>query len=324
LSEGAEAIEEVYEDFISTQFSSIPRNRYVYKSSDIREKLSLSSPYRFINVLGDLYSSLLDIDSLSIVILYTTFNTQKLPHVTYYGHKRTPQRTIKTINFLDNLQQYYCYVCAWKVLKEWQYRCCDVLLDAFEGEITNSWDELTHHHNVNIYFGGDQCNPLIASADIITRFVDELLAFKRLKLESSDIMTALNGYKAVGEKVKVYYIGHTDLPNIVPAINRSVDKHVYYKKPSVFLLPEGVVKKEKAWVEKSPVYDRLLNFASKIGGGFKRIDGFQDHVYLNQRPNSFLVYQGENGQREAEYLKEVLAYPVKIISIRDIDNGELG
>jgi len=256
------------------------------------------------------------------VILYTTFNTQKLPHVTYYGHKRTPQQTIKTINFLDDLQQYYCYVCAWKILKEWQFRNCNVLLDSFQGQVTNSWDELTHHHDVNIYFEGDQCNALIASADIVTRFIDEILAFKRLKIDSIEIKAAIEEYGDVEDKVKVYYIGHSDLPNIVPAINKPIPINIYYKKPSVFLLPEGIVQKEKEWFEKSPVYDRVLNFATKIGGGFKRIDGIQDHVYLAQRPNSFLVYQGEKGQREAEYLKNVLGYPIEILSLKDIEAHE--
>jgi len=95
LSDGLDDVKRAYEDYISTTFSSIPRSRYVYKASSIREKLSLSSPVSFIKVLGDFYSSLLSIERLYIVILYTTFNTQKLPHVTYMVIKERHNKLLR-------------------------------------------------------------------------------------------------------------------------------------------------------------------------------------------------------------------------------------
>jgi len=117
---------------------------------------------------------------------------------------------------------------------------------------------------------GDQCNPLLASADIVTRFIDESLASKKLHLVDVGIKDVIRKYEM--DKVKIYYIGHSDVANIVPTEDRAIPLHKYSKCPSVFLLPEGKMEDEGKWFENSEVYDRVLNFASKIGGGFKRLD----------------------------------------------------
>ena len=53
-------------------------------------------------------------------------------------------------------------------------------------------------------------------------------------------------------------------------------------------------KDEGKWFENSEVYNRVLNFASTIGGGFKRLNYKQDYEYLRQ-PSNYVVYQGEKG-----------------------------
>ncbi|MEA2076384.1 MAG: hypothetical protein U9O85_11825 [Euryarchaeota archaeon] len=192
---------------------------------------------------------------------------------------------------------------------------CNILLDSFQGEVTNAWNELTYYHDVNIFFKGDQCNPLIAAADFITRFIDESLALNRLNLVNGSIEKIM---KDCGiEQVQPYYIGHTDVVNIVPAEKKQIPRQNYLKRPSVFLLPEGVLEKEKIWFEESAIYDKVLNFASKLGGGFKRIEQEEDYRYLLQ-PGNYVIYQGDKGMKNAQYLKDVLEYPIKICSLEEI------
>jgi hypothetical protein len=314
-----DSLNKAYDDFISDLFSKhgVEMSRSIYKSYDLRNKLQLSNISDFVRTLEEFYKSLLDSVQLHVVIFYTTFNTGILPTVTYYGRSRTPQKDVKTLDFIDNLSQYYDYVCSWKVSKVLQLRRCNILLDAFQGEITNSWNELTHHNNVKIIMKGDQCNRLLASADIVTRFIDEKLASKRLKLVNVDIEEAIKEYGM--EKVKIYYVGQSDVVNIVPSEKRAIPLHDYLKRPSVFLLPEGIIEKESTWFEKSIVYDKVLNFASSIEGGFKRVETEQDYKYLLQ-PGNYVIYQGENGQKKAEYLRNVLDYPVNIISLKEIQS----
>jgi hypothetical protein len=264
-----DSLEKLYNDFIADLFSKhgVERGRQVYKSYDLREKLPLMDTFQFVDTLKNFCTLLSDVDYLNIVIFYTTLNTRVLPTVIYYGQGRTPQKTVNSLDFIDDLQQYYDYICSWKVSKVLQLKGCNILLDSFQGELTNAWDELTHFHDVEIFFKGDQCNPLIASTDFITRFIDESLALNRLKLLNTDIERIMDDCGI--EQVKPYYIGHSDVNNIVPAEKKSIPRQNYLKRPSAFLLPENVLEKEKIWFEKSTAYDKVLNFASKIGGGSK-------------------------------------------------------
>jgi hypothetical protein len=297
-----DSLNKAYDDFISDLFlkHGVERSRLVYKSYDLRKKLPLSDTLDFINTMEEFYISLLDVNHLNIVIFYTTFNTGILPTVTYYGRSRTPHKNVNTLTFLKALSYYYNYVCPWKVSKVLQLKACNILLDTFEGEVTKSWNELTHHHNIEIFMKGDQCNRLLASADIITRFIDESLASKRLKLVNVGIEDAIKEYGM--DKVKIYYIGQSDVVDIVPAEKIAAPLHKYSKRPSVFLLPEGLFEKESVWFEQSEQYDKVLNFASTIGGGFKRVETAKDYEYLLQ-PENYVIYQAENGQKKAEYLK---------------------
>jgi|GEM_PF-1087874 len=317
MLDSPDSLNKTYDDFISDLFlkQGVERSRTVYKSYDLRNKLLLSDTSDFINTLKDFYVALLDIDQLNIVLFYTTFNTRILPTVNYYGRSRTPQKDVKTLDFLDDLSQYYDYVCPWKVSKALQLKSCNILLDAFQGEVTNSWNELTHYHNIEIFMKGDQCNPLLASTDIVTRFIDESLASKRLNLVNVGIESAIKEYGM--EKVKIYYIGQSDVVSLVPAEKRAIPLHDHLKRPSVFLLPENIIEKESVWFERSGVYDKVLNFASKIGGGFKRLETEQDYKYLLQ-PNNYVIFQGENGRKKAEYLKNVLDYPINIRLLEEI------
>ena len=221
MMDSPDSLNKAYDDFIYDLFAKhkVEMSRSIYKAYDLRNKLSLSDTSDFINTLNEFYIMLMDFDKLNIVIFYTTFNTRILPTVTYYGRSRTPQKNVKTLDFLDALSQYYDYVCPWKVSKVLHLKECTVLLDTFQGEVTNSWNELAHHHNVEIFMKGDQCNPLIASADIVTRFIDESLASKRLNLVNVGIEDAIKEYGM--ENVKIYYIGQSDVVNIVPAEKKS-------------------------------------------------------------------------------------------------------
>jgi hypothetical protein len=257
----------------------------------------------------------MDIKNLSIVISYTTFNTQKLPTVNYYGRSRTPTKVVSTVNFIKDLSNYYNYISAWKVQKVLSLKKCNIFLDSFEGEITNSWNELVKNHSIKICVKGDQCNPLIASADVITRFFDEILASKWLRLDGEGFEELFQEYGK--DEVFLYYIGQSDLPDIVPAVDRPIPIYKYLRQPSVFLLPEGIIKNEKDWFEKSAMYDKVLNFASEIGGGLKRIKLEDDHNYIRHNPTSYLIYQGDKGLPVAEYITKL--YPIKIMGLNDIN-----
>ena len=312
-----DGLNKAYDDFISDLFlkHNVEKSRAVYKAYDLRNKLPLSDREDFIDTLREYYISILNIPRLTVVIFYTTFNLRILPTVTYYGQSSTPHVSVKTLDFINDLSNYYSYICPWKVSKVLQLKACNVLIDTFQGNVTNAWNELTHHNNVEIFMAGDQCNRLLASADIVTRFIDESLASERHKLVNAGIEEVVKDYGL--ENVKIYYVGQSDVPNIVPASKDPIPLHYYSKRPSVFLLSEELFVQEKVWFERSEQYDKVLNFASRIGGGFKRVEKTQDYEYL-LKPDNYVVYQADNGLKKAEYLKNVLKYPIKICSLDEI------
>lgn len=83
----------------------------------------------------------------------------------------------------------------------------------------------------------------ISSSDIIARFVDEKLKKERLKLQESDMRKVLHGIN-ITESSNVIYVGHPDLKDIIPIVQRKLPLQRYHTRPMVFVLKEGIIEIE--------------------------------------------------------------------------------
>jgi hypothetical protein len=245
--------------------------------------------------------------------VFTTFNTQKFPQgVKIYGYK-SPHEFIQPLIFLDKLSSYYSYIATWKTSKFAQLRNCRVFLDNFTGENTSAWGELCVHHDVCIIPNGDLCNIFISTADLLTRYIDEYLSQNRLHLEEASVIKAFEncGFN----KYHIFYVGHQDIDQIVPLDKRQINYVDYYPKPMIYLVKEGILDSENDYIERSPSWNILLNYASKLNAGIKYVNYNEDFKYIQE--GDIFIYFGERGETKAKYLK-TLGYKITPKSIVEI------
>jgi hypothetical protein len=86
---------------------------------------------------------------------------------------------------------------------------------------------------------------------------------------------------------------------------------------------KGVSKKEaikkmeeRKWIEHSDIYQLLLWYAWRIGGGLKFVDLEKDIKFV--RKSDHLVYLGRMGEFKAMYLSKVLNYTSNVVGLEEI------
>lgn len=306
-----------YSNFMSSFLDEIgiQTARIVHKSYDMSSIFG-DERERFLDFL-ERFTLFIDSQGVRVNIVYSTLNPSKLTDgVKLYGLSGFPVKKIPVMQFLELLNDYFVYVSVWKVLKISQFSRVKILLDEMQGEITNSWNELAKGNIVNVIPRGDSCNCYISSADMIARFVDEKLKKERLRLQESDIRKVLHDINITGSS-NVIYVGHPDLKDIVPIVQRKLPLQRYYTRPMVFVLKEGIIEDEKEYIQGSPHWEKLLAFASLNNTGIKFLDYKKDRKILKE--GDFLVHIGDKGKEQAKYLIEDLGFNYKSFSISQIE-----
>lgn len=287
---------------------SATRTRTVLKSYDF-SKLFENDREPLLSSLGS-FISMLSESKININVAFTTLNTKFLPDgIKKYGTGRYPSETKKPMDFLNELNGYYPLIVAWKVSKVAYLKNTNIYLDSFTGEYTKAWWELCAHHSVHVMPKGDVCNIFISAADLVTKYIDEYLAQNHLRLDEPSIRSGLEVYGA--KDAHVFYVGHPDLENIIPTKKEKINLVNYYKRPMIYICKEGIITRESDFIETSPMWDKLLNFACSKDSGIKFMS--YDEDYKNIKDGDYLIYLGEQGKKQAEYLRQ-LGYNIKSLS----------
>ncbi len=289
----------------------IKNPRIVFKSYDLKLIFNYKE---FSNIAKNFIDEVVS-DDMSINVVFSSFNTQKMPRITYLG------KDIRTIDFLNKeLHNYYAYIPIWKTLQYTNWIGVKLYMDHFNPkELTNAWEFIKNkQRKVYVIPKGDQCNPLISSADIILEYLEYVISKNKIKLDIKNIQNLLIKNLEI-EKSFVNHVGTKDISEIVPKSNEKIPKKEDYIHPTVYVILEGVINKEKDWIEKaSSIYDYLLWYAWYIEGGLKFISLDQDFKLIDKK--DVLVYLGEKGKNIANYLSKVLDIvpPKNIIGLDDI------
>jgi hypothetical protein len=81
-------------------------------------------------------------------------------------------QTIKRLTFLEKYQHGFHHVCAWRYSKDYG-TACKFKLDHFQGHRTPAWIELDQNKEIDmeVYYGGSECEPVIAVSDIVLKLI---------------------------------------------------------------------------------------------------------------------------------------------------------
>lgn len=268
----------------------------------------------FLNFLESFVISIGTDPNLILNLVWTTLSFDKLPKgVQYYGVGRYAVKTVSPNKFLEDLSQFYPYICAWVVSKRGKIHNTIVLLDDHHGEITTAWNELFKNHRIWILPNGDLCDPTISAADLCIRYFDEKLYSIRGRLCDEDLCKICD---SLNIKAHVHYVGHPELEYLVPIERRSIPLHLCYKRPMIFILKEQLMAKEVEYIRKKrELLIAIERYSHEKSTGYKFIDYSKDHRYL--RDGDHLIYLGPRGKEQVEYLK-ALRWNITDLSINDI------
>lgn len=159
---------------------------------------------------------------------------------------------------------------------------------------------------LRIYYSGDKCNPLIATADILLKFMELELNKKKQRYNIDGIK---NSITMPYGKVFIYEVDKRDFRSISP-LSKNLNLANYVKHPLVFVLNEVTKYNKIKDLENNPELGYpLFDFANKVGGGLKYYNPQEDGSIIGK--TDYLIYFSEEGKKSAESLKRAVGVQIK-------------
>lgn len=307
---------QTYHTFITDYFKKVGKHKDkdVYSSTDM-SRVFEKDRSGYLDFLEAFVCFIGKDPNIALNLVYSTLVASKLPNgVQYYGAGRSAIKSVNPNKFLEDLSQYYPYICAWKVATIVGLTKSAILLDDIQGEITEAWNELFANHIIWILPNGDLCDPTISAADLCVRYFDEKLYSIDGSLCEEDMRRICDSLKI---RPHIYYVGHPELARIVPIEQRKIPHHLCYKRPMIFILKELIIPDEVEYIQKRrDILVAIERYANKLCTGYKFIDYTKDHQYL--KDGDYLIYLGPHGKEQAEYLRDGLGYKVNAVSLDNV------
>ncbi|MFH1200566.1 MAG: hypothetical protein V1708_05865 [Candidatus Micrarchaeota archaeon] len=202
-------------------------------------------------------------------------------------------------DFYDLMASAYPMVCAWKYSVEKPKE--ELLLDAFQGKASPAWQEFKSKTRFRVYYNGDRCNPIISTADLITRLVKlRMLECKARFLERE--MSSL--LPESGKKTKIHFLGSIYLRKMAPHKRTNIDGAANMNHPTYFIVRETPKDpEERAMIESTPAFDKILKKAFEQDAGVKFFHGDGDPRFMQEKDVLFTI--GERGEKIAGNLKKL-------------------
>lgn len=271
----------------------------------------------------------------NVYVMHTILNQAHTPEILCYNGAK-----IMTVNeFVPLLQSYYVHIVTWKILNDFnETKQSTFFLDHFTGSITPAWEEI-ENENLLVFSGGEYCNPLISTADIISKHITDYIHINRKKLEFAAISSAFNSFQIteinnsmdateVGQALqsgttKLYQRFVYDLSKITPSVRRSIDVDRKLKHPVHFILTSKKLPKEKEALEMTPLYDIITNNAYSSQGCVRslNIDDLTNEVRY-MRDGDHIVTVGNTALENAKYLvNELTGLSINVVPSAELLKG---
>ena len=236
----------------------------------------------------------------------------RIPAVSCYGGSVS----VKPVEFVKSLTGTYTHCMFWKLGALGLHNNEELaLLDHFEGDRTLAWQAIEQAvPNLKVHYSGDNCNPMISSADLLCKFFDDELRRQGLRLGGIDLQTV---FASTGFQGRPIFLD--DLGMMVPRFHTPIDSTRFTHHPMVFVFGSGLVKSEQEVVRAVGTYDRLANFAHDRGAAMKFFD--YDNPGRDARmmqAHDIFVALGEKGTATANYIRTDLGIDVDVRTGADI------
>lgn len=261
------------------------------------------------------------------------------PETIRVGGPKNKTIEIPTWLFVKNLGPMLSYMTAQDYLytnKGADLTGTEFHIDAFSSKQTKSWDILVDKVEPRVFWRGDECNPFIACADLLTFLTDVKLHRQRLKLYRQNITKVWKNYKF---KTTAHYTTHSALGIQAWYTDEAIDVWPHAARPTVFLAVDSLAHDRPAGdadgdggakpalsaagqpgaeqprtaskvFAKSPVYAAAVRYAFEHSGSFKLFNRYEDAAHVHDR--DIFVHVGSESERVGRMLQD--ASRVKVMS----------
>ena len=265
----------------------------------------------------------------TVFVAHTILNSQKTPKILCYdgSEKKDPNE------FISYLQNYYPHVLAWKILETLPDRKDSVfMLDHFTGNVTKAWRQI-EDESIEVYPSGEYCNPLISSADLVSKYVNDFIHFGWMKLEFGSISKAFEPFgveeiKADREtsapepsaKTKLLQYFIYDLSMITPHEKRAIDVGRKLKHPVYFLLTGKKFRSEGDALQDTVYFDIVANRVYGDHGSMRamNIDEMKNEFRVMRDGDKIIAFGSEALELAGYIVNDFSGLKVEIISSRDL------
>lgn len=205
----------------------------------------------------------------------------------------------KTQDFYDLISPSYPMLCAWRYSRD---RSKDTLLiDAFQGQISPAWNEFSQTTTPHIYYNGDRCNPLISTADLLTRLVKLRMLEKHARFLEHEMNSVL---PETGKKFNKHFLGSIYLRKMVPHKRTRFNPNTLTKHPCTFIVNENPKdESEKEMIQSTPEFNRLLKKAYDNDGCLKFFHKSNDTRIIQAKDTVFTY--GKKGEETSQKLRKL-------------------
>ena len=280
--------------------------RRVYKAAHLYTEFYDDAPKFMDELLSTLSTEIKQVD-----IFYTYYPVAKVPKIVVFRKSGKEVRT--PVEFIDLIYNSYPHICAWGYLNAYpETKDLEYCLDHFEGYGAPTWEAIKTLPNLNIYYGGDECNPLIAVADIITRVTEDKLKEQKYSLDKDPIKAVLSPILK-DDSLRTHFLGPKGeyLSNMAPDIKLPINVKPKLKHPIVFLVQDK--KADEKIIEWSPIFCRVVDYASDANYAVKFFDLSRD-IHIIREEDIFVPF---NGESKIEYLKK-LGFKIKVLTENEL------
>jgi hypothetical protein len=175
--------------------------------------------------------------------------------------------TLLPIDFLHLIDNSFPHICAAKYVREYGNEE-NLELDHFQLGKTPAWEYLESSKcNTKLYFSGDICNPIISTADLIIRLIEERM---RGRVDEISLRKALlPGCEIISEKIIYYNLGGNteEKRYATPRLRLQANLNKYITHPIFFTLGK--------WPEEfmtTPTFIKIQEMALNNDGCIKKYE----------------------------------------------------
>ncbi|MEM4704062.1 MAG: hypothetical protein QXJ02_03240 [Candidatus Bathyarchaeia archaeon] len=312
--------ESSYEDAISEALKkfNIERRKRIYKGAHLVAQAMEKAPSIMIDMIDRLEDDIAHID------VYCAYYS--LEYISIYG--QAEGQKLSPPAFVKKTQGAFPHVCSWwyvlKYAKMESPVCLEI--DYFQTATTPAWRNLVDvakkDVTVEFYFGGDECNPIISTADIILKLIriyhHGTVEGRSLLQPLLEKCTSLEGKR----KTWFHNMGSRGflIKATAPDLPLQADTKPFIKHPILFYswdVKEARRKDDiRSSFEWSPAYNAIVAQASLKKGGVKSFSFAEDPLLWKPETDIIIPITKE----DLEKIKKLSDFGYKLPKIADMNS----